>query len=100
MTRAVDPDREPARDREAALGEVTRERFGVIAAAARRAAAADDRELRAGQQREIRALHPERERRVDELREQRRVILAVERDEVAVASLEPSARAFDRRGVG
>ena len=91
MARAVDTDRESARDREAARGEIARELLRVVAAAARRVAAAYDRELRAGEQRAVLALHPQRERSVGELREQRRVVLAAVGHEAAASGREPRA---------
>src|SRR6185369_7036819 len=96
MTGSVNAGGEPARDREAARAQVFGELLRGLTTGGGRAAAADDRELRRGQQRVVRSFDPESKRGSLNLGEPRRIQGAAVSHEPAIRSGEPAAPAFEQ----
>ena len=88
MSRSVDADRQPARDREPTSCQVCSKARRVVAAAGSGIARADDRELRQRQDCRV-ATDEQSDRRVAHLGQQQWVVFAIERDEVMRVVFEP-----------
>src|SRR5687768_17551975 len=93
MAGAVDSGREPARNAQPATTQIASKLLSCLAAASRRAATTDYRELRSSEQRVLGPFDPERERRVRRFGEPRRIAFAAESHERTTRARQPCAPA-------
>ena len=100
MRGGVYAKRQPAGDDEPRLRQVLRELRGSVAAECGRITAADDRELRQTERHGV-ACDVQHQRRVWNLRQQRRVFRGAPGDELSIrCGVQPATVAFDPRAVG
>ena len=89
MPRGIDAGRQSARDGEPEPAQLERERPRCVLAVLAGMTAADDRELRFGQERPARAVDPECERRIGDRGESLGITRGAENDELVARRFEP-----------